>query len=203
MPIVNRVADLHAEITAWRRDIHANPELLYDVHRTAASVADKLKSFGCDEVVPGIGRTGVVGVIRGRKPGGKVVGLRADMDALPIEEETGLPYKSTVPGKMHACGHDGPTAMLLGARKYLAETRNFAGTAVVIFQPAEEGGAGALAMIKDGLIGRFGIQEVYGMHNYPGIPLGQFAIRSGPMMAAADHIEIELEGKGGHAGRPH
>jgi amidohydrolase len=203
MPIVNRIADLHGEIKEWRRDFHAHPELRYDVHRTAASVADKLKSFGCDEVVPGIGRTGVVGVIRGRKPGAKVLGLRADMDALPIEEETGLPYKSTVPGKMHACGHDGHTAMLLGAAKYLAETRNFAGTAVVIFQPAEEGGAGAAAMIKDGLISRFGIDEVYGMHNYPGIPLGQFAIRPGPMMAAADHIEIDLEGKGGHAARPH
>jgi amidohydrolase len=204
MPIVNRIADLHGEITAWRRDIHAHPELRYDVHRTAGSVADKLKSFGCDEVVPGIGRTGVVGVIRGRKSGGgKIIGLRADMDALPLEEETGLPYKSTVPGKMHACGHDGHTAMLLGAAKYLAETRNFAGTAVVIFQPAEEGGAGALAMVKDGLMTRFGIEEVYGMHNYPGIPLGQFAIRSGPMMASADHIEIALEGKGGHAARPH
>ncbi len=203
MPIVNRIADLHGEIREWRRDFHAHPELRYDVHRTAASVADKLRSFGCDEVVPGIGRTGVVGVIRGRKPGHKVLGLRADMDALPIEEETGLPYKSTVSGKMHACGHDGHTAMLLGAAKYLAETRNFAGTAVVIFQPAEEGGAGAAAMIEDGLISRFGIDEVYGMHNYPGIPLGQFAIRPGPMMAAADHIEIDLEGKGGHAARPH
>jgi amidohydrolase len=203
MPIVNRVADLHQEITVWRRDIHAHPELRYDVHRTAASVAEKLKSFGCDEVVPGIGRTGVVGVIRGRKAGQKVIGMRADMDALPLEEETGLPYKSTVPGKMHACGHDGHTAMLLGAAKYLAETRNFAGTAVVIFQPAEEGGAGGLAMVKDGLMTRFGIEEVYGMHNYPGIPLGQFAIRPGAMMAAADHIEITLEGKGGHAARPH
>jgi len=203
MPIVNRVADLHEEITAWRRDIHAHPELLYDVHRTAASVADKLKSFGCDDVIPGIGRTGVVGVIRGRRPGKKVIGLRADMDALPLEEETGLPYQSTVPGKMHACGHDGHTAMLLGAAKYLAETRNFAGTAVVIFQPAEEGGAGGLAMVKDGLISRFGIEEVYGMHNYPGLPLGEFGIRSGAMMAAADHIEIALEGKGGHAARPH
>jgi amidohydrolase len=203
MPIVNRIADLHNEIKAWRHDLHAHPELRYDVHRTAASVAEKLKSFGCDEVVPGIGRTGVVGVIRGRKSGKKVVGLRADMDALPLEEETGLPYQSTVPGKMHACGHDGHTAMLLGAAKYLAETRNFAGTAVVIFQPAEEGGAGAAAMIKDGLISRFGIDEVYGMHNYPGIPLGQFAIRQGPIMAAADHIEIDIEGRGGHAARPH
>ena len=202
MPIVNRVADLHAEITAWRRDIHAHPELLYDVHRTAASVADKLKAFGCDEVVTGIGRTGVVGVIRGRKPGGKVVGLRADMDALPIEEATNVPYKSTVPGKMHACGHDGHTAMLLGAAKYLAETRNFAGTAIVIFQPAEEGGAGARAMIRDGLLDRFGIQEVFGMHNFPRLPVGEFAIRSGPMMASTDNIAINLEGVGGHAAFP-
>ena len=165
------------------------------MHRTAGAVAEKLKSFGCDEVVPGIGRTGVVGVIRGRKPGNKVVGLRADMDALPIEEETGLPYKSTVPGKMHACGHDGHTAMLLGAAKYLAETRNFAGTAVVIFQPAEEGGGGGLAMVKDGLMTRFGIEEVYGMHNYPGIPLGEFAIRPGPMMAAATTSRSLLRAK--------
>jgi hippurate hydrolase len=203
MPIVNRVADLHAEITAWRRDFHAHPELQYDVHRTAAAVAEKLKSFGCDEVATGIGRTGVVGVIRGRKAGGKVVGLRADMDALPIEEATNLPYKSTVPGKMHACGHDGHTAMLLGAAKYLADTRNFAGTAIVIFQPAEEGGAGARAMIGDGLFERFGIQEVFGMHNYPGMPVGQFAIRSGPMMASTDSITITLEGKGAHAAFPH
>jgi amidohydrolase len=203
MPIVNRVADLHDEITAWRRDMHMHPELQYDVHRTAASVLEKLKSFGCDDVVPGIGRTGVVGVIRGRKPGNKVVGLRADMDALPLAEETGLPYTSTVPGKMHACGHDGHTAMLLGAAKYLAETRNFAGTAVVIFQPAEEGGAGGEAMVKDGLMTRFGIQEVYGMHNFPGLPLGEFAIKPGPILASAEHITIELEGKGGHAARPH
>ncbi len=203
MPIVNRVADLHNEITGWRRDIHAHPELQFDVHRTAGSVADLLRSFGCDEVVPGIGRTGVVGVIRGRKPGKKVVGLRADMDALPLEEETGLPYKSTVPGKMHACGHDGHTAMLLGAAKYLAETRNFAGTAVVIFQPAEEGGGGGREMVKDGLMSRFGINEVYGMHNYPGLPAGAFALRPGSMMASADYIEIAIEGKGGHAARPH
>jgi hippurate hydrolase len=203
MPIVNRVADLHDEITEWRRDLHAHPELQYDVHRTAGSVSERLKSFGCDDVVAGIGRTGVVGVIRGSKPGAKVIGMRADMDALPIEEATTVAYKSTVPGKMHACGHDGHTAMLLGAAKYLAETRNFAGTAVVIFQPAEEGGAGARAMMDDGLFDRFGIEEVFGMHNYPGMPIGQFAIRSGPMMASTDTISIDLEGVGGHAAWPH
>jgi amidohydrolase len=205
MPIVNRVADLHAEIAAWRHDLHAHPELLYEVHRTAAAVAEKLVSFGCDEVVPGIGRTGVVGVIRGNRPGGvrKVIGLRADMDALPLQEANELPYKSTVPGKMHACGHDGHTAMLLGAAKYLAETRNFAGTAVVIFQPAEEGGAGGLAMVKDGLMERFGIEEVYGMHNFPGLPAGEFSIRSGAIMASTDNLTIDIEGVGGHAARPH
>lgn len=203
MPIVNRIADMQGEIAEWRRDLHAHPELLFDVHRTAASVAEKLKAFGCDEVVPGIGCTGVVGVIRGNKAGNKVIGLRADMDALPIEEANDLPYKSTVPGKMHACGHDGHTAMLLGAAKYLAETRNFAGTAVVVFQPAEEGGGGGDAMVKDGLMERFGIQEVYGMHNYPGMPIGRFGIRPGTTMAAADTITIEIEGVGGHAARPH
>ncbi len=204
MPVVNRIAEFHADIAAWRHDLHRHPELEYDVHRTAATVAEKLKAFGCDEVVPAIGRTGVVGVIKGKRAGGgRTIGLRADMDALPILEATGLPYASTVPGKMHACGHDGHTAMLLGAARYLAETRNFAGKVVVIFQPAEEGGAGAKAMIDDGLMTRFGIEEVYGMHNYPGIPAGEFAIRPGPMMAAADHLSIEIEGKGGHAARPH
>jgi amidohydrolase len=206
MPIVNRVADLQPDIQAWRRDIHQHPELLYDVHRTAAFVADRLKEFGCDEVATGLGRTGVVGVIKGKKPAGgdiKVIGLRADMDALPIEEETNLAYASKTPGKMHACGHDGHTAMLLGAARYLAETRNFAGDAVVIFQPAEEGGAGAAAMIKDGLMDRFAIDQVFGMHNYPGSPVGSFAIRSGPIMAATDAIDIEIEGQGGHAARPH
>jgi amidohydrolase len=207
MPIVNRVADLQPDIQAWRRDIHEHPELLYDVERTAAFVADRLREFGCDEVATGLGRTGVVGVIKGRKPAGKgdvkVIGLRADMDALPIEEDTNLPYASKTPGKMHACGHDGHTAMLLGAARYLAETRNFAGDAVVIFQPAEEGGAGAAAMIKDGLMDRFAIDQVYGMHNGPGIPLGAFAIRSGPIMASTDDINIRIEGLGGHAARPH
>jgi amidohydrolase len=207
MPIVNRVADLQPDIQAWRRDIHQHPELLYDVHRTAAFVADRLREFGCDEVVTGLGKTGVVGVIKGKKRASngdlKVIGLRADMDALPIAEETNLPYASKTPGKMHACGHDGHTAMLLGAARYLAETRNFAGQAVVIFQPAEEGGGGAAAMIKDGLMDRFGIEQVFGMHNGPGIPVGQFAIRTGPIMAATDSIDIKIEGLGGHAARPH
>jgi hippurate hydrolase len=209
MPIVNRVAAMHDDIKAWRHDFHAHPELLFDVHRTAGAVAEKLMAFGCDEVVTGIGRTGVVGVIRGSKAAAtagesrKAIGLRADMDALPIEEGSDLPYKSTVPGKMHACGHDGHSAMLLGAARYLAETRNFAGTAVVIFQPAEEGGGGGRAMVQEGLMERFRIEEVYGMHNYPGLAVGQFAIRPGPQMAAADRITIEIEGRGGHAARPH
>src|SRR5229473_8372216 len=204
MPIVNRIADFHGEITAWRRDIHAHPELLYDVHRTAGAVAEQLKAFGCDEVVTGLGRTGVVGVIRGGKGGGShVIGLRADMDAPPITEANDLPYKSTAPGKMHACGHDGHTAMLLGAARYLTETRNFAGTAVVIFQPDEEGGAGGKAMVDDGMMERWSIQEVYGMHNMPGIPAGQFAIRPGSLLAASDTITIDITGKGGHAARPH
>jgi amidohydrolase len=206
MPIVNRVADLQPDIQAWRRDIHSHPELLYDVHRTAAFVADRLREFGCDEVATGLGKTGVVGVIKGRKPGNgdvKVLGLRADMDALPIEEATGLPYASKTPGMMHACGHDGHTAMLLGAARYLAETRNFAGEVAVIFQPAEEGGGGADAMIKDGLIERFKIDQVYGMHNGPGLPVGAFAIRQGPLMASTDAIDITIEGHGGHAAKPH
>jgi amidohydrolase len=204
MPIINRFADLSEEITEWRRDIHAHPELLYDTHRTAELVAEKLKAFGVDEIATGIGQTGVVGVIRGKtNTSGKVIGLRADMDALPLEEITGKPYASTIPGKMHACGHDGHTAMLLGAAKYLAETRNFDGTAVVIFQPAEEGGAGAKAMIEDGLMDRFGIQEVYGMHNLPGAPVGTFHIRPGSIMAAADRLHIEIEGTGCHAAKPH
>jgi hippurate hydrolase len=204
MPVVNRFADFHDEITAWRQDFHAHPELLFDVHRTAAIVADKLKTFGVDEVVTGIGRTGVVGVIRGRKSdSGKVIGMRADMDALPIQELIERPHMSKTDGVMHACGHDGHTAMLLGAAKYLAETRNFDGTAVVIFQPAEEGGGGGREMVDDGMMDRFGIQEVYGMHNMPGIPEGEFAICPGPIMAAADLITIDIEGHGGHAARPH
>jgi len=203
MAVINRMAELHDEITAWRRKYHSNPELMYDVHETAGDVAEKLKSFGCDEVVTGIGRTGVVAVIKGNKPGIGVVGLRADMDALPITEITELPYASKNNGKMHACGHDGHTAMLLGAARYLAETRNFAGTAVMIFQPAEEGGAGGKAMVDDNLMERFGIQEVYGMHNLPGLAVGEFAICDGPIMASTDEFTITLKGRGAHAAMPH
>ncbi len=204
MPIKNRFAEMLPEITAWRRDLHENPELLFDVHRTAEIVAGKLKDFGCDEVVTGIGRTGVVGVIRGRTDTqGRVVGMRADMDALPIHETTGAAHASKVPGKMHACGHDGHTAMLLGAAKYMAETRNFDGTVVVIFQPAEEGGGGGNAMVRDGLMERFGIQEVYGMHNVPGRAVGTFAIRPGAFYAATEQFDVVIRGKSGHAAQPH
>jgi len=207
MPILNRAAELHDEVTGWRRHLHAMPEILYDVHRTAGFVADKLKEFGCDEVVAGIGRTGVVGIIRGNlgaDPGsGPTIGLRADMDALPLTEITGKPWASQTPGRMHACGHDGHTAMLLGAAKYLAETRAFAGAVAVIFQPAEEGGAGGKAMVEDGLMERFGISRVFGMHNMPGLPVGHFAIRPGPIMAATAEFTIAVAGKGGHAAMPH
>ncbi|MCO4839402.1 M20 family metallopeptidase [bacterium] len=204
MPVKNRFAELHDDITAWRRDIHQNPEILFETHRTSALVAEKLRAFGCDEVVEGIGRTGVVGVIKGNSTAsGKVIGLRADMDALPIHEQTGLEYASKTDNAMHACGHDGHTAMLLGAAQYLCETRNFDGTTVVIFQPAEEGGGGGKEMCDDGMMDRWKIQEVYGMHNWPGIPVGDFAIRSGPFFAATDQFEIIVEGKGGHAAKPH
>jgi len=205
MPIINRIHEFADEVAAWRRDLHMLPELQYDVHRTAAFVAGKLKEFGCDEVVTGIGRTGVVGVIRGRKAtSSRTIGLRADMDALPIEEESGVAYSSRNKGVMHACGHDGHTSMLLGAARYLAETRNFDGAAVLIFQPAEEnGGSGAKAMIDDGLMHRFGIGEVYGMHNAPGVPIGSFALKAGPTLASSTRIEITVEGRGGHAAKPH
>lgn len=203
MPIKNRIADMAPDIAAWRRDLHAHPELRFEEYRTSAFVADKLTAFGCDEVVRGIGQTGVVGVIKGRHPSERVIGFRADMDALPIHETTGAEHASQTPGKMHACGHDGHTAMLLGAAKYLAETRNFAGTVIVIFQPAEEGSGGARAMIADGLLDRWGIQEVYGMHNWPGLPAGTFAVRDGPQMGAVDFFTITVQGRGGHAALPH
>ncbi|WP_425046136.1 M20 aminoacylase family protein [Primorskyibacter sp. S87] len=204
MPIKNRFSELHEEVTGWRRHLHAHPELLYDVEETAAFVVERLKEIGVDDITTGIGRTGVVATIKGKSDAsGRVVGLRADMDALPIEEATGLDYASTVPGKMHACGHDGHTSILLGAAKYLSETRNFDGTVVLIFQPAEEGGAGGLAMCEDGLMDRWGIQEVYGLHNMPGLPVGQFAIRPGALLASSDEFEIIVTGKGGHAAAPH
>ena len=204
MPVRNRFAEMLPELTDWRRDLHAHPELEFECHRTASFVAAKLRSFGCDAVVEGIGVTGLVGLIHGRShKSGRVVGLRADMDALPIHEATGKPYASIHHGKMHACGHDGHTTMLLGAARYLAETRNFDGTVAVIFQPAEEGGAGAKVMCDAGLMERFGIQEVYGMHNRPGHPLGEFNIRAGAFYAACDEFRVTVEGRGGHGAMPH
>nr|WP_316656555.1 M20 aminoacylase family protein [uncultured Gellertiella sp.] len=203
MPILNRAAELQDEVAGWRRKIHSHPELLFDVVETARFVAEKLKEFGVDEVVEGLGRTGVVGLIRGRNPSGRTIGLRADMDALPLSEVTGKPWASTIPGKMHACGHDGHTAMLLGAAKYLAETRNFTGNVAVIFQPAEEGGGGGNLMVRDGMMERFGIEEVYGLHNLPGLPVGHFATRRGPIMASTDEFSVTVTGRGGHAAQPH
>ena len=203
MPVINRVAEMQDQIAEWRRHIHENPELLYDVHETSKFVAEKLKSFGVDVVETAIGRTGVVGIIKGSQGDGPVIGFRADMDALPILETSGKPWASKTPGKAHSCGHDGHTAMLLGAAQYLSETRNFKGSVAVIFQPAEEGGAGALAMINDGMMEKFGIKEVYGMHNEPRLPVGSFATRKGGVMAAADTFEITINGRGSHAAQPH
>ena len=204
MPIINRIAEFHSEMTEWRRDLHAHPELGFEETRTSALVAERLRQFGCDEVVTGIARTGVVGVIRGNGgASGRAIGLRADMDALPIEEETGLPYASRHPGRMHACGHDGHTAMLLGAAKYLAETRNFDGTAYLIFQPAEENLAGGEAMVREGLFERFPMERVFGLHNWPGAPEGTFFWRDGPIMAAVANLEATITGRGAHGAMPH
>ncbi|WP_294645483.1 M20 aminoacylase family protein [uncultured Aureimonas sp.] len=204
MLLVPEIAAGAADITEWRRTLHAMPEILYDLPETAAFVAGKLRDFGCDEVVTGIGRTGVVGIVTGRLgEGGRTVALRADMDALPIAEATPRPYASRRPGAMHACGHDGHMAMLLGAARHLCRTRAFRGRVAFVFQPAEEGGAGALAMIEDGLMERFGIEAVYGMHNLPGLPVGQIALRPGPIMAATDEFEIAIRGKASHAALPH
>ena len=202
MPIVNRIAEYQDELTAWRRHLHERPELGFEERETAAFVAEKLRSFGCDEVHTGIGRTGVVAVIRGGASG-RSIGLRADMDALPIEEATDAAWASRHPGRMHACGHDGHTTMLLGAARYLAETRNFDGTAYLIFQPAEEGGGGAREMIKDGLFERFPMEAVFGMHNWPGMPVGTFAASAGPVMASSNEFRITIRGKGSHAALPH
>ncbi|GAA2843837.1 hippurate hydrolase [Aminobacter aminovorans] len=200
---VQTIETIAEEAGRWRRHLHQNPELLFDLPATSAFVADKLRSFGCDEVVTGIATSGVVAVVKGKLGAGRAIGLRADMDALPIAEQTNLAHASKNPGKMHACGHDGHTAMLLGAARHLASTRDFAGTAVLIFQPAEEGGAGGRVMLEEGLLERFGIEEVFGMHNEPGLPVGSFAIRPGPMLAAADRFVVKLNGKGSHAASPH
>ncbi|UVC08046.1 amidohydrolase [Rhizobium sp. TH2] len=203
MPIINRASEMHDEITSWRRELHQMPELGFDVVKTAGFVQAKLSEFGVDEIVTGLGRTGVVGLIKGNRGAGATVGLRADMDALPIAEKTGKQWASQTAGNMHACGHDGHTAMLLGAAKYLAETRNFAGTIAVIFQPAEEGGGGGREMVEDGMMERFAISEVYGMHNLPGLELGKFATRAGPIMASTDEFHVTVKGRGGHAAMPH
>ncbi len=202
MPVLNRAAELHDEVTSWRRYLHASPELGFELDRTAGFVAERLREFGCDSVDTGIGQSGVVAVIKGVKGDGPAIGLRADMDALPIVETSGVEHASETFGFMHACGHDGHTAMLLGAAKYLAETRNFAGTCVLIFQPAEEIGKGAKAMIADRLMERYGIDKVFGMHNMPGLKAGSFAIRPGGIMASSSRFTLTVKGVGGHAARP-
>jgi len=202
MPITNRIAEFHDDMTAWRRDIHANPELGFEEYRTSDLVAGKLGEFGIT-VHRGLAGTGVVGTLQGRASSDRAIALRADMDALPMPEANQFDYASRVPGKMHGCGHDGHTAMLLGAARYLAETRNFAGTVHFVFQPAEEGGGGGKVMVDQGLFSLFPADEVYGLHNMPGLPFGSFSGRAGPMMAATDRIDIEITGKGGHAAYPH
>jgi len=204
MPVINRIAEFQPELTAWRRDFHMHPELNFEEHRTAGIVAQRLREFGCDQVIEGFSGTGVIGLIHGQGgPNGRAIGLRADMDALPIEELTGAAWASQHPGRMHACGHDGHTTMLLGGARYLAETRNFSGTVVLIFQPAEEKGGGAEVMVRDGIFEQFPMQRVFGMHNWPGLPAGEFAWREGPIMAAVEQLEIHLHGKGGHGAMPH
>lgn len=202
MSALEEIAAIAGEAVLWRRDLHRRPELLYALDETAAFVAGKLSAFGIDEVATGVGGSGVVGVLRGR-PGNRAVALRADMDALPIEEITGAPWASQKPGAMHACGHDGHTATLLAAARHLAAERDFAGAVVFVFQPAEEGGAGARAMIDDGLFDRFPVDEIYGIHNLPGLPVGRFAVRPGAIMASTDRFYIDILGRGGHAARPH
>ena len=201
MTAAERIAALHPEMTEWRRDLHAHPELGFEETRTADFVARQLEAFGFDEVYRGVGRTGVVGVLRsGASP--RTVGLRADMDALPIEEANTFEHRSRNERRMHACGHDGHTAMLLGAARYLAETRQFDGTAHFVFQPAEEGRGGAKAMIADGLFQRFPCESIFGMHNRPHLAVGSFAVRAGPMMAGGAFFDIDIAGIGAHGARP-
>ncbi|WP_299614444.1 M20 aminoacylase family protein [uncultured Tateyamaria sp.] len=202
MPIINRIGDLAPDMAAWRQHLHTIPELSFDCPKTSAFILERLAEIGVDEVHDGIAQTGVVAIINGQGDG-PTIGLRADFDALPIDEETGVSYASTHPGKMHACGHDGHTAMLLGTAKYLTETRNFSGRVALIFQPAEEDGGGGEVMVQEGIMERFGIGEVYAIHNAPGKDFGKFHTRGGPIMAAADTFHIRVTGKGGHAARPH
>lgn len=201
MSVLDRINEFSSELTAIRRDIHANPEIGFEEVRTAALVARELEKYGI-EVHTGIGKTGVVGIVQGKRPGNRRVGLRADMDALPMDELTDLPWKSNAPGKFHGCGHDGHTTMVLGAARYLAETRDFSGSIALIFQPAEEGLGGARAMIADGLFERFPCDEVYGIHNFPGAPFGQISMRTGPAMAGSDFFDIRITGKGAHGAMP-
>ncbi|WP_282118252.1 M20 aminoacylase family protein [Ruegeria atlantica] len=202
MPVVNRIADYSADMAAWRKHLHSIPELEFECHETAAFVADRLREFGVDELHEGIAKTGIVAIISGRGEG-PTIGLRADMDALPIPEETGVEYASTNPGKMHACGHDGHTTMLLGAARYLAETRNFRGRVALIFQPAEEEGGGAGVMVEEGIMDRFDISQVFALHNAPNLPVGAFHTTPGPIMAAVDTFEVHIQGVGGHGAMPH
>jgi amidohydrolase len=202
MPVVNRIAAMSAEMAAWRQHLHSIPELSFDCPKTAAFIRARLEEIGVDEIHEGIAQTGIVAIIEGQGKGG-TIGLRADFDALPITEETGVDYASTHPGKMHACGHDGHTTMLLGAAKYLAETRNFSGRVALIFQPAEEDGGGAEVMCREGIMDRFGITEVYALHNTPGQELGAFLTTPGPLMAAVDTLTVKITGRGGHGAMPH
>ncbi|HKF72922.1 MAG TPA: amidohydrolase, partial [Stellaceae bacterium] len=202
MPILNRIADFHTDLTAWRRDIHAHPETAFEEKRTSDLVARHLTEFGI-EIHRGLAGTGVVGTLKGSRSGARAIAIRADMDALNVTEKNGFHHCSTHAGKMHACGHDGHTTMLLGAARYLAETRNFAGTVHFIFQPAEENEGGGRVMVEQGLFEKFPVEAVYGMHNWPGLPIGQFAVRTGPVLASFDIFEIVVEGKGSHAAMPH
>ena len=202
MPVINRIADFTPDMTAWRRHLHTIPELMFECHQTAAFVVERLREFGITEIHEGIATTGIVAIIEGQGDG-PTIGLRADMDALPMQEETGLSYASTVDGMMHACGHDGHTTMLLGAARYLAETRNFKGRVALIFQPAEENGGGGEVMVKEGILDTFDIKEVYALHNAPGVEVGNFYTTPGPIMAAADSFDIHIVGNGGHGAMPH
>ena len=202
MPVLNRIAAYAPEMKGWRRHLHANPELSYDCHQTAAFIADRLREIGVDELHEGIAKTGIVAIIIGQGAG-DTIGLRADMDALPIIETTGADYASTVPGKMHACGHDGHVTMLLGAAKYLAETRRFSGRVALIFQPAEEDGAGGQAMVQEGVMDRFAINQVFGIHNAPNVPFGHFLTNPGALMASVDTATVHVTGRGGHGATPH